>query len=104
MAFSNINDVFSGATIESGDVVIPSGSLISCESPAANNPNEIIFGILETMHDAVSAEGQTYVRSAATSNLINSSTYRRTYTFTLDLDFNNSTILNLLNVKPEPAE
>lgn len=104
MALSNIDDVFSGAFVQDGDVVIPSGSLISCDTPAANDPNEIIFGILETMHDAVSTEGQTYVRSSATSNLIDSSTYRRVYTFTVDLEFSNTTILNLLDVKPEPVE
>ena len=104
MALTNINQVFSGAIVDDGDVIVPSGSLISCDAPVASNPNEIILGMLENIHQAIAAETPTHVRSVANFNLVDSSTYRRTYTFTLDLAFDNTTILEQLNVKPEPVE
>ena len=102
MSIEKISDVFTGATISSFNLTIPSGSLFSCPLPASGDPNEILFGVLETMHQAISSGTPTYVSSSASATLIGSDTYRRTYSFTVDLDFNGSTILQLLNVKPEP--
>jgi len=104
MALTNINEVFAGAIVDAGDVIIPSGSLASCDLPVATDPNEIILGMLENIHQAIVAESPTYVQSTAGFNLVDSSTYRRTYSFSLDLAFNNSTILEQLDVKPEPVE
>lgn len=103
MAIPHITGVFTGATISSFDLTIPSGSLVSCALPSSGNPTEIIFGLLETMHQAIASGDPTYINSSATSSLVDLTTYRRTYSFTVDLAFNNTTILDLLNVKEEPA-
>lgn len=103
MAIPHITGVFNGATISSFDLTIPSGSLFSCPLPSSGNPNEIIFGILENLHRAVASGDPTYISSSASSTLIDLSTYRRTYSFTVDLSFDNTTIIELLDVKPEPA-
>jgi hypothetical protein len=103
MAIPHITGVFSGATISSFDLTIPSGSLVSCSLPATGTPTEIIFGLLETMHQAIATGDPTYISSSAASTLLDASTYRRTYSFTVDLAFDNTTILGLLNVKAEPA-
>jgi len=111
MAITNITDVFAGATIGDGitaaeefDLVIPSGAIISCPLPATGDPNEIVFGLLETIYQGVSADQPTYLRASASSSLANATTYRRTYSFTVDLDFDGDTIIEGLDVKPEPVE
>lgn len=104
MPLTNINEVFADAIVDEGDIIIPSGSLVSCDLPVASNPNEIILGILENIHQAIAAETPTHVRSVANFNLVDSTTYRRSYSFTLDLAFDNAAIIEQLNVKPEPVE
>lgn len=104
MAIPHITGVFTGATISAFDLTIPSGSLVSCPLPASGNPTEIIFGLLETMHQAIASGDPTYISSSAVSSLADTTTYRRTYSFSVDLAFDNNTILELLNVKAEPTE
>jgi hypothetical protein len=102
MAIPHITGVFSGASISSFALTIPSGSLVSCPLPATGTPTEVIFGLLETMHQAIADGDPTYISSSAVSSLVDSTTYRRVYSFTVDLAFDNTTILELLNVKAEP--
>lgn len=104
MAITNITDVFTGATISSFNLTIPSGTLVSCPLPATGDPNEILFGLLETMYQGVSSDSPTYLTANATSTLISADTYRRTYTFNVDLDFDGAAVLETLDVKPEPVE
>lgn len=104
MAISHVTGVFTGATISSFNLTIPSGSLSSCPLPTSGNPTEIIFGLLETIHTAIVDGDPTYISSTAVSSLVDPSTYRRTYSFNVDLAFDNTTILELLDVKAEPAE
>lgn len=103
MSIDNINQVFNGATISNFALTIPSGTLISCNQPASGNPNEIIFGILENIYQAVSSGTPTNITASAGSVLASTDTYRRNYSFTVDLAFNSSTILSTLDVKPEPV-
>jgi hypothetical protein len=103
MAISNISDVFSGATVSSFNITIPSGSLTSCALPSSGNPTEIIFGMLENIHQSIQDNDPTYISSNAVSVLADPTTYRRVYNFTVDLNFDNNTILELLDVKSEPV-
>lgn len=104
MAIDKISDVFTGATISSFNLTIPSGSLVSCPLPASGDPNEIIFGLLENVHRAVASGAPTYITTSASSALVSSTTYRRSYTFNVDLEFDGSTLLETLDVKDEPVE
>jgi hypothetical protein len=103
MPLSNIDDIFPNATVSDGDILIPAGDLVSNATPVATEPEEIVFGMLETLHQGVVAGTPTYITTSATSSLINANTYRRVYTFVVDLDFNVSNILADLDVKPEPT-
>lgn len=104
MAIEQISDVFTGATITSFNLTIPSGSLVSCPLPASGDPNEILFGLLETIYQGVVADQPTYITASVNSSLASSDTYRRSYSFTVDLAFDGATVLESLNVKPEPVE
>lgn len=103
MSIDNISSVFSGALVGDGDIIIPSGSLISCESPVATDPNEIIFGMLENINLAIQQNSPQNLTSSATSSMVDENTYRRTYVFRVDLDFQATDIVELLNVKAEPT-
>jgi hypothetical protein len=103
MPLNDITDVFVGASVVGGDIVIDSGSLISCESPSEDNPSEIIFGMLENINKAINDNNPTYLSSIATSAVVDGSTYRRTYVISVDLAFNDSEIIELLDVKAEPT-
>lgn len=104
MSIDNISSVFDGATVNvNKSITIPSGSLISCENPVATDPNEIIFGMLENINKAIVENSPQNLTSAATSSMVSEDTYRRTYIFNVDLDFQATDILELLNVKAEPT-
>jgi len=81
------------------NLTIPSGSLVSNPMPTSGNPKEVIFGLVETIHRAIVSGDPTFITSTAQTNLVNSNTLRRTYEFSIDLDFNNTTLLELLDVK-----
>lgn len=100
MAIANISNVFSGATVSSFALTIPSGSLVSCTNPVATDPNEIIFGMLENIYQAVSSGDPTYIQTNVSSSLVGTDTYRRVYSFTVDLDFDGSAVIADLDVKP----
>lgn len=103
MALTSITEVFSGATVSSFNITIPSGSLASCANPSSGNPNEIILGVLENMHRAVSSGTPTYITTSATTALVNATTYRKTYVFSVDMEFNSNNLLESLDVKAEPS-
>jgi hypothetical protein len=103
MSLDNITDIFTGASVFEGDIIIESGSLISCQSPTEDNPSEIIFGLLENINKAIVDNSPTYLSSRASSVVVDSSTYRRTYTISVDLAFNDQDIIELLDVKQEPT-
>jgi hypothetical protein len=102
MPINSISDVFPGASVSSFAITIPSGALVSCRNPEANDPNEIMFGLLETMHRAVVSGVPNHVRTSATSNLVGN-TFLRGYSFDVDLDFSGAAILEDLDVRPEPV-
>jgi hypothetical protein len=102
MPINSISDVFPGATISSFAITIPSGALVSCRHPVSSDPNEIMFGILETMHRAVASGVPDNVRTFASANLVGS-TFLRGYGFDVDLNFSGAAVLEDLNVKPEPT-
>lgn len=103
MPISDIDTVFSGATISDFELQIPSGALISCPEPDASNPKEIIFGLLETIYQNVSGDPPTNLSVTSSALLVDESTYRKTYNFVVNLDFNGASIIEGLNVKADAA-
>lgn len=104
MAITDITDVFPNADITDFELTIPSGDLVSCPNPVSSDPNEIVFGLLETIYQGVSADPPTYLKATASSSLTSATNFRRSYTFTVDLDFDGATVIEGLNVRPEPVE
>ena len=99
------DNLFTGATISNGAVTIPSGTITSyipTSLDVAVDPDggasEFVFGMCETLNSKVSAAGLTNVTSSASSNL-SGSTLTKIYTFTVKLDFNESSNIGNLNVK-----
>lgn len=108
MAWANdsIADIFAGATVADGDVTIPSGTVTSFVPTSVTNPgaSEFVFGMLETMHHAVSGAALTNVTSTSTTSLIDDGTVLlKNYTYTVRLDFGVNTLIDTLNVKDEPS-
>lgn len=88
-------------TVANGDITIPSGSITSYIPLSNTSPpaSEFVFGMCETMHQAVSVGGLTNCTSTVQTSL-SGSTLRKVYTFSINLDFS-GTDLDLLNVKSE---
>lgn len=99
-ATSGVADVFTGATVSAGDLTLPSGSITSFIPTSAASPgaSEMVFGLCETMHTAVTGAALTNVTSSATSSL-SGGTLTKIYTFTVKLDFNEANNIGNLNVK-----
>lgn len=101
MPILSVTEMFpKGATISSFDLTIPSGSLYSCSLPSSGNPNEVVFGLIETLHRAVASGLPTYISTTSATSLLDASTLRKTYSFTVDLSFSNSSVIESLDVKP----
>ena len=96
MSLASITGVFPGATVSSGNLTIPSGGLVSFIPSSATTPGgaEMVFGLLETMQRAVGSS-YTYVKSSAATTTVDAATLRRTYTFTVDLDLDQTGLENL---------
>lgn len=102
MALQFIQDVFTGATTSTGDLTIPSGSIVSYIPVTSGNPasTELVFGLLETMYRAVSGNTPTYI-TANVSSTFNGTTLTRFYSFRVDLDFDPEARIETLNVVAE---
>lgn len=104
MALNFIQNVFSSATVSSGNLTIPSGSIISYVPVSSGNPpaTEAVFGILETLHRAVNSGNPTNVTTTAI-NSFSGNVLSRFYTFQVNLSFDADTALETLNVVVEPT-
>jgi hypothetical protein len=101
MPITSVTEMFeNGATISSFNLTIPSGSLISCPLPSSGDPNEVIFGLVETVFRAVASGSPTNITASASTTLTNSTTLRRSYNFSIDLGFDGADVIETLNVKP----
>lgn len=102
MSLASVTGVFPSATVSSGvSITIPQASIVSFNPNSATDPGgyELIFGLLESMHQKV---GTNYdnLNSTVSSRLVDSGqTIRRTYTFDVDLLFADNDVANL-NVRP----
>jgi hypothetical protein len=103
MPLNSISDVFPGASISNFAITIPSGALVSCRNPEANDPNEIMFGMLETMNRAITSGTPVNITSTVFSAILNPTTFRQSYSYNVDLDYSSNILIELLDVKPEPA-
>lgn len=76
-------------TISNGDITIPSGSIVSYVPSSNTSPaaSEFVFGMCETMHRAVVDGGLTNCTSSVGTQLVGSTTLKKTYTFVVNLDF-----------------
>ena len=101
MSLASVTGVFAGATVSSGALTLPSGSVVSFTPSSTTSPGgyEMVFGLLESLHRAIGTNYDT-VSSSVTGRLTDATTLRRTYSFNVDLDFNSAAIESL-NVKPE---
>jgi hypothetical protein len=99
-----VQDVFSGATVSSGNLTIPSGSIVSYVPTTSGNPpaTEMVFGLLETMHRAVTSGNPVNITTTV-SNSFGNNVLSRFYTFQVNLDFNPEVSLENLNVVVEPT-
>jgi hypothetical protein len=95
-----IDGVGQTPTISNGDITIPSGSIVSYVPVSNTSPaaSEFVFGMCETMHQAVTDGGLTNCTSSVATSLVGGNTLKKVYTFTLNLDFA-SADLNNLDVK-----
>jgi hypothetical protein len=99
MSLASITGVFDGATVSSGALTIPSGSIVSFIPSSATVPGgaELVFGLVETMYQSVGS-ANTYVKASVNTTSVDANTLRRTYTFTVDLNLDDTGLENL-NVK-----
>lgn len=92
MSIANITSIFSGATVSSGALTIPSGSIVSYTPTSTTAPHgkELVFGICETMYRAVTGAGLERVTSDVSSSIPEANVLRRTYTFVVELNVNSN--------------
>lgn len=112
MSLASVANVFAGATVgvgatpAAGDLLIPSGTITSFTPSSETVPGgvEMIYGLLETLNAKVVAEGAgtTRLTASASSRLVGDTILRRTYSFTVDLDFSDALLADL-NVADEPV-
>ena len=99
---SSIADVFSGATVSSGALTIPSGAIVSYVPSSTTSPSgaEGVFGILETLSRAVvGATGIDNVSVTSSASVLDQgTTLRKSFTFTCQLALT-SGIYESLNLK-----
>ena len=100
MALTALSGIFNNITagdVSSGDLTIPSGDIVSFV-PANHDTSgaaEFVFGMCETMHQAVKDGGLTNCTTSVQTNLISGDTLQKSYTFTVNLDFADANLANL---------
>ena len=84
-------------TISNGDITIPSGTIVSYVPTSNTDPAaaEFVFGMCETMNRAVSTGNLTNCTSSVSTSLISGNTLRKSYTFTVNLNFDSTSVDNL---------
>lgn len=105
MSLATVTDIFPNATVVAGELRIPSGDIISYTPSSVSSPTgaEMIYGLLQTISEAVAASGYTNVIVSTSGSLTNAgTTLRRLYNFTINLDFDGDAYAGL-DVKSEPA-
>lgn len=100
MSLASVTGIFPGATVSSGALTIPSGTVVSYDPTSTTNPGgyELVYGLLETMHSKVGSNYSNMESSVSTST-VGTGILRRRYTFSVDLSFG-SPVLEVLNVAP----
>tara|TARA_B100002019_G_C21247927_1_gene589410 strand:- start:1455 stop:1772 length:318 start_codon:yes stop_codon:yes gene_type:complete len=104
MALTALSGIFPNITagdINAGDITIPNGDITSF-TPTNHDTSgaaEFVFGMCETMHQAVSTGGLTNCTTSVGTQLVGDTTLKKTYTFVVNLDFTNASLENL-DVKP----
>jgi hypothetical protein len=86
-SIANITGIFPGATVSSGDLTLPSGSIVSYIPSSTSSPagKELVFGLCESLYRAVTGAGLNRVTVNAVSSIPETDVLRRTYTFTVEL-------------------
>ena len=102
MSIANITGIFAGATVSSGVLTIPSGSIVSYVPVSTTNPHgkELVFGLCESVYRAVTGAGLDRVFATAQSSIPDTNILRRVYTFTVELDLS-TTSIDEMNVADE---
>lgn len=106
MAFatSSIQEVFPGATITDSNLTIPSGSINSYIPLTTGNPTayEMIFGLLDTISNAVSTGNLSSI-VVSTSDSLSGSVLNKRYNFTVKVAYNSAEVVDSSNLIPEPT-
>jgi len=106
MPFStnSIVEIFPSATVANGNLTIPSGAINSYvpTSPTSPTVYEMVFGLIDTMADAVATGNLTNV-TVTQSQTLTGTTLSKRYNFVVNLDMSGNTVDAILNVKSEPS-
>jgi hypothetical protein len=106
MAFStnSVVEIFPSATVANGNLTIPSGAINSYVPTSLTSPTvyEMVYGIIDTMADAV-ATGNLANVTVTQSQTLTGTTLSKRYNFVVNLDMSGNTVDAILNVKSEPS-
>ena len=96
-----------GVTVSNGNVVLPSGSIVSFSTdesaPSTNNgTSELVYGLLQTLANTVESGAMTHM-TVSKRDTINGNILRKDFTFRVDLSYDGSTVGGLLDVAAEPT-
>lgn len=95
MALNNISDVFAGATISGGNVVIPTGTLPGFST--GNNVSEgaqLVYGLLNALNKKV-VESSLNNISTGSSLVFNNGVFIKSYNFGVNLSVGDNTVEGL---------
>jgi hypothetical protein len=95
MALNNISDVFAGATISGGNVVIPTGTLPGFST--GNNVSEgaqLVYGLLNALNKKV-VESSLNNISTGSSLVFNNGVFVKSYNFGVNLGVGDNTVEGL---------
>ena len=84
---SSVADIFAGASVTSGILSIPSGTMVSYNPASVSSPAgyEAAFGLVETIHRALVNFTGTQIESSATQS-ISGTQLRKTFTIVCNLN------------------
>lgn len=106
MPFStnSVAEIFTGATVSAGALTLASGSINSYVPSSVTSPTvyEMVYGLIDTMADAVATGNLTNV-TVTQSQTLTGTTLSKRYNFVVNLDMSGNTVDAILNVKSEPS-
>lgn len=110
MAFSTdlVSELFPNAIVSGNVLCIPDIDINSCSglldgATSQEGARELAFGLVDTLVGAIATGSMSYLTASETNTLPNTTTLRKAYTVTAQLDFDGSVVDNVLDLKDEPV-